>query len=444
MFLFMLVVPCQIFCDEHTRVPSVETHSRFAALDEVRLLATGLLQLGQRLREFVQKTKGQINDIVQKLNIFDRSFYQLSALTSEIKEEEEELKKTTVVLQASNEEIKDLSVQINSKVDTILQEKGQLKDKVKGLEEMLSSMSRGLVTSEKVEEINALRNTIYSQEQSIAELLTAVKEQSTQLNQQKSKIKMLEDKLAIKIHQQDTTEKMSGISSTEVPSLNGSKLMNLPSDCSELFDWGERVSGVYTIKPNTSEPFMAFCDMKKGETVIQRRTDGSINFDQNWEKYENGFGDLQGEFWLGLKRVHSLSAQSNSVLHIQLEEWKQPRRFIDYRFELEGPETNYTIRLTPLSGDLNDFMHNNTEKTFFTKDRGNVSQLQLNCAQKTGGWWFNACGDTNLNGKFLRTKERPERKKVTECRRGRKAFCFLKFTQMSVRPLSSADPMDTI
>ena len=33
----------------------------------------------------------------------------------------------------------------------------------------------------------------------------------------------------------------------------------------------------------------------QGATVIQRRKDGSVNFDQTWEKYENGFGDFQGE-----------------------------------------------------------------------------------------------------------------------------------------------------
>lgn len=135
----------------------VETRSRFAALDDVRLLANGLLQLGQSLREFVQKTKGQINDIFQKLNIFDRSFYQLSVLASEIKEEEEELKKTTVVLKANNEEIKGLSVEINSKVDSILQEKGHLQNKLEGLEKKLSSLSHNLMTSEQVAEINGLR-----------------------------------------------------------------------------------------------------------------------------------------------------------------------------------------------------------------------------------------------------------------------------------------------
>lgn len=135
----------------------VETRSRFAALDDVRLLANGLLQLGQSLREFVQKTKGQINDIFQKLNLFDHSFYQLSVLASEIKEEEEELKKTTVVLKANNEEIKGLSVEINSKVDSILQEKSRLQNKVEGLEEKLSSLSHGLVRSKQVAEINRLQ-----------------------------------------------------------------------------------------------------------------------------------------------------------------------------------------------------------------------------------------------------------------------------------------------
>lgn len=137
--------------------PPAETRSHFAALDDVRLLANGLLQLGQSLREFVQKTKGQINYIIQKLNIFDHSFSQLSVLTSEIREEEEELKKTTVVLKASNDEIKDISVEIKSKMNSILQEKSQLQSKVDGLEKRLSSLSRGLMTAEQAAEVSGLR-----------------------------------------------------------------------------------------------------------------------------------------------------------------------------------------------------------------------------------------------------------------------------------------------
>nr|XP_046265372.1 angiopoietin-related protein 3-like [Scatophagus argus] len=429
----------------------VETRSRFAALDDVRLLANGLLQLGQSLREFVQKTKGQINDIFQKLNIFDNSFYQLSVLASEIREEEEELKKTTVVLKANNEEIKGLSVEINSKVDSILQEKGHLQNKLEVLEEKLGSLSHGLLTSRQAAEINSLREVIHSQEQSITELLNAVREQSDQLNHQRVKIKILEEKLTANTLTQQTMERIPGALDSEAPTLapyltssstSSAEVMNLPSDCSELFNRGERVSSVYAIRPRGVEPFMALCDMRRdhGATVIQRRRDGSVNFDQTWEKYEHGFGDLQGEFWLGLRKIHSLAAQGNSVLHIQLEDWKQVRHFIEYRFYLNGPESNYTIHLTHLSGDLSDPMSNHTGMMFSTKDRDNDNHQGSNCARNyTGGWWFNACGEANLNGRYfhMRPKGRSERRRGIQWRMGQKASYTLKITQISVHPFIS-------
>uniref|UniRef100_A0A8C2XEL4 Angiopoietin like 3 n=1 Tax=Cyclopterus lumpus TaxID=8103 RepID=A0A8C2XEL4_CYCLU len=420
----------------------VETRSRFAALDDVRLLANGLLQLGQSLREFVQKTKGQINDIVHKLNIFDHSFYQLSVLASEIKEEEEELKKTTVVLRANNEEIKGLSVEISSKVDSILQEKSRLQNKVEGLEEKLSSMSHGLVTIDQVAEIGGLKEVIHSQERSITALLNAVREQTDQLNHQRVKINILEEKV------NETIERMPDIFNSEAPTLSpyltssSTNTANLPTDCSDLFKRGERVSGVYAIRPTGTEPFMAFCDMSKdhGATVIQRRRDGSVNFDQNWEKYENGFGDFHGEFWLGLRSIHSLATQGNSVLHIQLEDWKQNRRFTEYRFNLNGPESNYTIHLTHLFGDLLDPMSNHTGMMFSTKDRDNDNHQESNCAHYyTGGWWFNACGDTNLNGRYfhMRPKWRSDRRRGIQWKSVQKASYSLKLTQISVHPVAS-------
>lgn len=131
--------------------------SRFAMLDDVRLLANGLLQLGQSLREFVHKTKGQMNDIFQRLNIFDHSVDQLSVVTSEIKEKEEELKRTTNFLKANNEEIKNLSLEINSKINGIMQERTQLQSKVGSLEEKLKGLSQDMVPVDQLSEISTLK-----------------------------------------------------------------------------------------------------------------------------------------------------------------------------------------------------------------------------------------------------------------------------------------------
>ena len=41
-----------------------------------------------------------------------------------------------------------------------------------------------------------------------------------------------------------------------------------------------------------------------GWTDLQRRESGLINFYLDWADYEEGFGYLDHEFWLGLGKIH--------------------------------------------------------------------------------------------------------------------------------------------
>ena len=38
--------------------------------------------------------------------------------------------------------------------------------------------------------------------------------------------------------------------------------------------------------------------------VIQRRVDGSTDFYRNWNEYENGFGDLATNFYIGTTTIY--------------------------------------------------------------------------------------------------------------------------------------------
>ncbi|KAK7091072.1 hypothetical protein V1264_010785 [Littorina saxatilis] len=57
-----------------------------------------------------------------------------------------------------------------------------------------------------------------------------------------------------------------------------------------------------TIYPDNVTPLQVYCDEDTdcgGWTVCQRRMDGSVDFYRSWVEYQNGFGNLTGEFWLG-------------------------------------------------------------------------------------------------------------------------------------------------
>ena len=68
---------------------------------------------------------------------------------------------------------------------------------------------------------------------------------------------------------------------------------------------------MYWVYPDEEEPFQVLCDMTTdggGWTTFQRRMDGSVDFYVDWESYKKGFGNLEGEFWLGNDYLHRLTA----------------------------------------------------------------------------------------------------------------------------------------
>ena len=77
-----------------------------------------------------------------------------------------------------------------------------------------------------------------------------------------------------------------------------------------MYKSGDRISGVYTIDPDGSGAFDVYCDHSApggGWTVFQKRLDGSVDFYRGWNDYKLGFGNLNGEFWLGLDTIHRLT-----------------------------------------------------------------------------------------------------------------------------------------
>ena len=77
-----------------------------------------------------------------------------------------------------------------------------------------------------------------------------------------------------------------------------------------------------------------FCDQTSaggGWTVIQKRLDGSVDFNRGWNDYKRGFGNLNGEIWLGLDRMNRLT-KTKSRLRVELEDTKGKTAYAGYDF----------------------------------------------------------------------------------------------------------------
>ena len=118
-----------------------------------------------------------------------------------------------------------------------------------------------------------------------------------------------------------------------------------------------------------------------GWTVFQRRKDGSVDFYRNWVDYEEGFGDLNGEFWLGLSKIHRLTQDGTDyTLRVDLEDFENETRYAKYStFNIGDNTTDYTITVGGYSGDAEDSLAYHNGRKFTTKDRDN-DQYFLNCA----------------------------------------------------------------
>uniref|UniRef100_A0A8C8ZJD4 Angiopoietin-related protein 3 n=1 Tax=Prolemur simus TaxID=1328070 RepID=A0A8C8ZJD4_PROSS len=424
---------------------SSEPISRFAMLDDVKILANGLLQLGHGLKDFVHKTKGQINDIFQKLNIFDQSFYDLSLQTNEIKEEEKELRRTTYKLQVKNEEVKNMSLELNSKLESLLEEKILLQQKVRYLEEQLTNLIQNQPETQEHPAVTSLKTFVEQQDNSIKDLLQTVEEQYKQLNQQHSQIKEIENQLRRTGIKEPTENSLSSKprAPRTTPFLQLNEIKNvehdgIPPDCTTIYNRGEHTSGMYAIRPSNAQVFNVYCDVKSGSpwTLIQQRTDGSQNFNETWENYKYGFGRLDGEFWLGLEKIYSIVKHSKYILRFELEDWKDNKHYIEYSFHLGDHETNYTLHLVEITGNIPNALPEHKDLVFSTWDH--KAKGHFNCPESSSGgwWWHDVCGENNLNGKYNkpRTKSKPERRRGICWKSQNGKLYSIKSTKMLIHP----------
>ena len=206
------------------------------------------------------------------------------------------------------------------------------------------------------------------------------------------------------------------------------------------------MSGEYTINYNSLPYGMnVYCDVdsnNKGWIVIQRRIDGSVDFERPWSDYRAGFGNVNGNFWLGNEQIYQLTKDEPRELRIDMETFDGTKRYAQYsKFTVSSEAEKYKLHVSGYTGNagddlttktigFNNFIHNG--QSFSTIDADNDQYTRCCACTYGGGWWYTNCFTVNLNGKYFKERE------TVPFRQGINWYSFtgdstsLKFVQMSI------------
>ncbi|XP_043940361.1 ficolin-1-like [Protopterus annectens] len=211
-----------------------------------------------------------------------------------------------------------------------------------------------------------------------------------------------------------------------------------PKNCKQLMDRGEVLSGWYTVYLDSCQTLTVYCDMETdqgGWLVFQRRMDGSVNFYRGWKDYKKGFGNQASEFWIGNDNIYELTKTGTFQLRIDVHDFENNTGFATYNgFKILNETEKYKLILgTMISGDIGDSLSGHANNRFSTHDHDNDLHSG-NCASMySGAWWYTACHNSNLNGKYLKGEHSSYANGIN-WKTGKGLHYSYKLTEMKIRP----------
>ena len=171
-------------------------------------------------------------------------------------------------------------------------------------------------------------------------------------------------------------------------------------------------SGLYVIPNYCKDDHLeaeAYCDTNNGGggwLVVQRRQDGSGDFNRTWVEYEDGFGKLNGEFWYGLRALHCLTGQGGWEMRMDIKLVDDRSIFLQYeQFKVASAKEKYKLTVGGFQGTTTDPMAYSNGMNFSTKDSDNdqyngICALAFGPASPQGGWWYKDCWHVCPNNSY--------------------------------------------
>lgn len=156
-----------------------------------------------------------------------------------------------------------------------------------------------------------------------------------------------------------------------------------------------------------------------GWMIAMRRSDSVASFDREFQTYAYGFGSCMdsvvakdtwltdgctSDLWLGNRNFHRQTDQYGPFqLLVRLKDKNNNEAHAVYkRFSVKTKtDWRFELYIQGYGGTAGDSLRAHHGMKFTTKNEDNDLDPSQNCADSgRGGWWYNACGDSQLNGLF--------------------------------------------
>lgn len=171
----------------------------------------------------------------------------------------------------------------------------------------------------------------------------------------------------------------------------------LPADCSQI---AENATGLFMIAPGGQQhPILANCVNQW--TTIQRRHDGSVDFNRSWDEYSQGFGTPSGEYWIGNDMLYHLTSEHCTTLKIIMQDiYDNTWEAIYSNFYVASRNDGYRLNISGYSGNASDAFEYQNDMQFSAIDVDRDISNTHCAGNYEGGWWFSHCQHANLNGRY--------------------------------------------
>ena len=147
------------------------------------------------------------------------------------------------------------------------------------------------------------------------------------------------------------------------------------------------IHGRHVLLASTLSPFPVFCTIDKFIVVQRRRAPFHLPFNRTRNDYKNGFGEVSGEFWLGLEKLYRITNQPYLKYSIRLEMklTSGVLHYLEYNdFYIGDEKERYKIANigTATAKTVSYYIYKG--HTFFTRDKDTSRKL----GATYNGFWY--------------------------------------------------------